>query len=297
MSLSTAFYAFAKADIDFWWANALLQYRWEHPSPGEPLPLQLPSSYYVFLKDLTLNNPLALSNIQYANFLKEFLDLNKELHQDQNFGHALYQDANRHFSGIVLEHVKANAYYTAIKRKQHSWYEQEIDRFIQYSTATRYRSIIQKALEGSKELELGDLAPDFALTDVNGRVVRLSDFRGKVVYIDFWASWCPPCVQEFPYSKSLMRQFSTEDVVFVYISLDRNLPSWKTYVKNNDLKGVQLFAAQVYESDVVKQYNVKGLPSYFIIDAQGRITESRAPRPSEPRAAAAIRSAVNRTVH
>ncbi|MEM6724721.1 MAG: TlpA disulfide reductase family protein [Bacteroidota bacterium] len=297
LSLSTAFYAFAKADIDFWWANALLQYRWEHPAPDGAFPLNLPARYYAFLQDLSINNPLALSNIHYATFLKEFLDIKKELNSDQNYGHALYQDASRHFSGLVLEHVKANAYYTAIKRKQHSWYEKEIDRFVKYSPAERYRTIIQKALELSKTLEMGDLAPDFALTDINGRMVRLSDFRGKVVYIDFWASWCPPCVQELPYSRSLMRQFSSEDVEFVYISLDRNLPTWKSYVRNNDLKGIQLFAAQIYESDVVQQYNVKGLPSYFIIDAQGRITESRAPRPSEPRAAAAIRSAVNRTVH
>ena len=129
----------------------------------------------------------------------------------------------------------------------------------------------------------GNHAPDFKAYDVTGKEIRLSDFKGKIVYVDIWATWCGPCKREIPYLKNLEKQYhDNKNVVFVSVSIDsdENEDAWKQMIKDKALGGIQLRAQGEFESDIAKSYQVKGIPTFLLISKEGNIISSKAPRPS-----------------
>ena len=121
-------------------------------------------------------------------------------------------------------------------------------------------------------LKPGTTAPDFTLKDINGKSVSLSDFKGKKVVVDFWASWCPDCRAELPLIKSMQEQSDPSEIVFVAVSFDRSQEAFASYVTKNDLKGVQLYdPAGMRDSAIAKSYKITWIPSYYLIDEDGTI--------------------------
>ena len=132
--------------------------------------------------------------------------------------------------------------------------------------------------EGCKD---GDIAPNFSHKDIDGNMVSLSDFRGKLVYIDLWATWCVPCLKGVPYFDEMRRKYAGERIQFVAISLDENVEAWKKKVTENEnghFDGVQLCTGS-YKCDVSENYVLQGIPQYILIGADGRILKKNAPRP------------------
>ena len=122
---------------------------------------------------------------------------------------------------------------------------------------------------GTELLKPGTPAPDFCLKDIDGKEVRLSDFRGRQAVLVFWASWCPDCRAEVPELKRLQ---ASSDAVFVSISFDRTFNAFKAYVTEQELGGVQLFdPAGKKESAVAALFHVKWIPSLYLIGPDGKV--------------------------
>lgn len=141
------------------------------------------------------------------------------------------------------------------------------------------------------QVQLSDIEnqafPDIPLADIQGNEVRLSDFKGKLIYLDIWATWCAPCIKEFPNSKKLHQRLLGENVLFVYLSVDSDKEKWKTFIdKNLDLEGIHLI-----EKDISVRESLKfdGIPRYMLIDEQGNIINAQAPRPSSEKIEEVIR--------
>jgi thiol-disulfide isomerase/thioredoxin len=137
--------------------------------------------------------------------------------------------------------------------------------------------------EERTEVAAGALAPAFTYKDVNGNSVSLSDFKGKVVYIDIWATWCGPCRAEIPHLKRLKESYkNNKDLVIIGISTDaiRDIEKWKDFVATNELGGIQLHGRTDNDDDIAKLYGVRGIPHFVLIDKQGKIVSGKAPRPS-----------------
>jgi len=117
-----------------------------------------------------------------------------------------------------------------------------------------------------------------------GGTTSLSDLKGKYVYIDVWATWCGPCVREIPALKALEQKFHDKNIEFVSISIDveKNYNKWKNMITARDLRGVQLLADKGWQSSFVKDYGIKGIPRFILLDPEGKIINANAPRPSNP---------------
>lgn len=164
----------------------------------------------------------------------------------------------------------------------------DVDDFI-----SRFRVKIESRVNVKNELQKGDPSPTFVhYENLAGGFSSLSDFRGKYVYIDFWTTWCGPCLKEFPTLKELEAGYSDRNIEFLYISLDapqdhRDDPdkarqAWINYVEEHELGGVQLFSDKAFDSDFVKDYKIDFIPRYVLIDPEGKIISADAPRPSNP---------------
>ena len=140
----------------------------------------------------------------------------------------------------------------------------------------------------------GDPAPDFTGMTREGDPVKLSQLKGKTIYVDVWATWCQPCIAEIPSLKSLEAELHDQPVEFVSISIDeqRNQDRWLAFIERENLGGTQLLAAGAWQSDIVQSYNIQGIPRFLLIDPEGKILSSNAPRPSDPATKALLESSV-----
>ncbi|OFY73035.1 MAG: hypothetical protein A2236_12855 [Bacteroidetes bacterium RIFOXYA2_FULL_33_7] len=123
-----------------------------------------------------------------------------------------------------------------------------------------------------------------SLIDTKGKKIRLSDFKGKVIYIDVWASWCGPCRQQFPYAKDLQKKFTDkekEKIVFLYISIDENETIWKNALEKIEIHGTNLLSPGGWNSDVTKHFQIRSIPRYLLIDKSGKVVDNNAKRPSQ----------------
>ena len=131
---------------------------------------------------------------------------------------------------------------------------------------------------------VGQKGLNFTYNDINNKPVSFSDFKGKFVYIDLWATWCGPCKAEIPHMKKIEEDYHGKNIVFVSLSLDKpkDAQKWKDYVTKEQLKGIQLMADKDFSSDVAKNYDVNAIPRFLLFDTKGNIINADALRPSNP---------------
>lgn len=154
-------------------------------------------------------------------------------------------------------------------------------KYAYYLSAPEYRQKID-AFKSTLEKQNNEMSGvNFTYTDIKGNKVSLGDFRGKVVYLDFWATWCAPCRAELPYLKKVEEHYEGNDnVVFIGISTDKpaDKEKWAKMVREEKLPGVQLFAGGPDRAP--EEYKISGIPRFILIDRQGKVVAADAPRPS-----------------
>ncbi|MBV7533256.1 TlpA disulfide reductase family protein [Chitinophaga sp. sic0106] len=175
---------------------------------------------------------------------------------------------------IVLVYAKRLRSYPGYKELD----EQDGKYILTDDQQARYKDEIARIAK--LVIKPGTPAIDFRYPDQNGKQTALSDFKGKVVLVDVWATWCGPCKAELPYLKKLEEEMHEKDVVFMSVSVDveKDHQKWKDFIVNQDLKGVQLFASGW--TDITKFYEIKGIPRFMVFNKKGEIVNTNAPRPS-----------------
>lgn len=163
-----------------------------------------------------------------------------------------------------------------------------------YAKDEKLKERATKEFESVKRLLPGNPSPEFIFPDINGEDVALSDLKGKLVYIDVWATWCVPCLQEIPSLKQLESDYHGKDIEFVSMSIDqkKDFEKWQNMVKEKELKGIQIFADNDWSSQFVRAYNINGIPRFILLDREGKIINADAPRPSN----AGIRTLIDENI-
>ncbi|MGS2740036.1 TlpA family protein disulfide reductase [Sinomicrobium pectinilyticum] len=245
-------------------------------------------------------------------FLDELDDIDYNREEDYNFSQAYKEVLNRHYAEEAHKLVKqdslpvAFAYLKALETisneairnkmlfgavRSSITYVDENERE-EYYTAFKAASTdkdnnaeIEKMYNGLRALAKGNPSPGFTdYENYAGGTTSLDDLKGKYVYIDVWATWCGPCRAEIPFLKKAEEEYRDKNIEFVSISIDqeKDHDKWRAMIEEKELKGIQLLADNAFESEFVTAYLIAGIPHFILIDPEGTIVSSNAPRPSSP---------------
>lgn len=144
-----------------------------------------------------------------------------------------------------------------------------------------------KQLRLQRSTSPGSPFPDVKLVDTQGNEVPFSNFLGKWIYIDLWASWCGPCLQQIPYLKKLEKTLADAPIHFLSISVDSDKGAWLKKVKDLDLHGNQLHDSS---GTLTKALNISGIPHFLLYSPDGKLHTYKCTRPSQPETIKMLRS-------
>ncbi|NWJ52277.1 MAG: AhpC/TSA family protein [Bacteroidetes bacterium] len=157
-------------------------------------------------------------------------------------------------------------------------YSMEADDLKQISDAfpyklkdSKYLRLLSNQVKALNRVSIGQPAPSFTLNDINNHPVRLSDFKGKIILVDFWASWCKPCREEHPDLISIYQKYKDKNFDILSVSIDEDMTLWRDAVKLDKLTWSQISDLKGLNNVALKQYGVVKIPSNVLIDKSGII--------------------------
>ncbi len=136
---------------------------------------------------------------------------------------------------------------------------------------SKYTIKFAEIINKKKNIEIGKHAPDFELASSDGQFIKLSSLKGKIVVLDFWASWCGPCRAENPNVVKMYSKYKPKGLEILGVSLDNDKIDWMEAIKKDRLSWLHVSDLKGWESDVARLYQVEGIPATFILDKEGKI--------------------------
>jgi peroxiredoxin len=135
---------------------------------------------------------------------------------------------------------------------------------------TILKALLILGLAVSCPAETNSIPPDFSAKDITGQTVKLSELKGNIVLLDFWATWCPPCRVEIPNLLELYRLFKNKKFVLISISLDRDISLAREFVKEKEMNWMHIIDSES-SGRIASLYEIEYIPAIFIIDGKGKI--------------------------
>lgn len=258
-----------------YWENAVHKISWLVTKYQEQSPAELQNHINI----MGLNNPKYLNveseldNLDYKNFLNAYT-IYKYLPADPsnyNIHPELYETITQTFNGKVRWYEHAHLLIKVYERSGNA--ELGRDKIREFANACPYPEYQEQIMDmyGGEISGVEDVvAPDIDMVDKEGKLVSLSDYKGKVVYISFWASWCKPCIAGFKKNRDLRQSLSDLGVVLLNVSIDKKDEAWRDAMVRYKPLGVNGLVLSL--SDVSKDYDISAIPLYHIVDKNGKFT-------------------------
>ncbi len=270
---------------EFSYYSSLMNYENIHRYYAGVDSVELPEGWYDFLDNIDIDRPEYLKVPVSLNVINSII--NKRIEENTGLGDDAWGTAElvkEQFNYVMdnfenqelIDHFLFTSLSTYIDARGTGGVEDLTEQFYSVSTSEKDINAIREKEEEWAPLKTGMPAPAFTLPDINGNMVSLSDFRGKYVYIDFWATWCGPCKIEIPYLEKMSEEYKDSNIEIISISVDRDKQAWENMVADDQPQWLQLHDSILLND----KYLVKYIPSFVLIDREGNILEARALRPS-----------------
>jgi peroxiredoxin len=204
---------------------------------------------------------------ELAPYLKEF-DALLEQHQaekTQAVAQILMMKAMLYVQ-VLDDYTKG---LTLIQQLKKDYPETELGKNADQIIASIERQQAAKKMQSS--LKVGSPFPDFNEKDLAGKSLSIANYKGKVVLVDFWATWCGPCVQELPNVLKAYEQYHAQGFEIIGISLDDNEAALKKFIKDKGVTWAQYFDGKRWQNKLAGQYGINSIPATYLLDSEGKI--------------------------
>jgi len=274
-----------EASITYNWVNRLDRYELYRRHVTEEKDFEVSENYPDYNRGLNLEDETLLGINDYSAYLISYYNKKaKDLAQQNNTAIDItyLKTLNSEIKSPV---IKEKLLYAAA-RSGISYTESVqdyYDVFMASSTDDVHKEDITEKYKKLIKLSKGQPSPKFVnYENYNGSKTSLDDLKGKYVYIDVWATWCGPCIREIPSLKEVEKNYHEKNIAFVSLSIDakNDHDKWIEMIKEKELSGIQIFADNNGRSQFITDYGIQGIPRFLLIDPEGNIVNSNAPRPS-----------------
>jgi peroxiredoxin len=235
------------------------------------------------------------SNEEFSTLTKEFMNNTKETQVIQNIFmeaqqrgneqamkqaqadyQAMMQNQKVYVKNFIHEHPKSTVSpLAALMQFSQEMTAHEIDTLINFFDPSIHKSIyiaeLRKIADRLRVTEIGSTAPDFTLNTPEGTPFTMSSLKGKIVLLDFWASWCQPCRRENPNVVSVYNQYKDKGFEILGVSLDKDKASWLKAIADDKLTWRHVSDLKYWQSDVAVKYGVQSIPFTLLLDKEGKI--------------------------
>ena len=256
------------------------------------------ASYALRKNGLSADECKAYIDSVLPSVYSDILPYCKELNQDKLMDVAVVRDvmnaivepyndelkkAAKNFtvSPYMKELYAAAGYVNKLRGKLSEEVFNEVNTFINGMQNQELILELKAKLDQASKLMKGRPAIDFEMKDKDGNVHHLSDFKGKIIYLDFWATWCGPCIQESPYFEKLAKEFEGKDILFIPVSTDKDKAAWTDFITAHKKELPQYNSI---DEKLVAEWAIHYIPRFVIIDKDFNIVDAYAPVPSSPEA-------------
>lgn len=260
---------YVKFSTEYYAINFLRVPRQSHPDKNEL------TNYY---KTIVTPNHFPNDNVLQIPLSKRYISMYV------SFACSDDRDTDKQLLHLVTDKQKALllSYSVLPYIKSYDLYLDFVGKYGKYFATPDQKKLLDETGAKLYETKAGGVAANFTYPDASGKMISLSDFKGKVVLVDVWATWCGPCKQQIPFMKKLEEELHGMDVVILSVSVDeeKDKEKWKQMVIDEKLGGVHIFASGW--SKICKDYKITGIPRFMLFDKNGNVISTEAPRPSDP---------------
>ncbi|SEM68468.1 Thiol-disulfide isomerase or thioredoxin [bacterium A37T11] len=238
-------------------------------------PYKAPDRYYQFMDSVEVDLSKTDKGIAYFYFLNTYL---KKAYELTGTDDDYFDYITEKLSGRPLYEYQAWALGSNFKKKLY-------DRFGPSCPYPELAKLVRTKYQKMEGMLEGSPAPAVALSDTAGTPLALSDLKGTYLYLDFWATWCGPCVAEIPHLEQLQQDYKDKNIVFASISVDKekDKQKWKDFVARHHMKGKQLWVDEANNKIFSGKFNMTEIPRFVLLDPEGKVVDANTPRPSDKR--------------
>lgn len=279
-AMTPAFRHYARTVIEYQYVYSLNMFSVRYdPATQQFSERDLPDWFYVNVRGLPLNDMMMAADPHYKTAVDIYLQL--FVLKNETDLRTICRKIDSTLTGRVRD-VQLGA---MLRRnmsklvKNESLGDSLVAAYETTCTSPQLSKIIRAQYNIGCSLKKGRPVPVFTAVDRNGKVHTLQELKGKVIYLDIWATWCLPCIASMKAARELRPQFDTNDVAFVYIAYKDDIDQWASYNSTNNLGAYSWFADAERSETLKKLFGVYGIPRYLIIDREGNIHTAEAPGP------------------